>query len=49
MAHLEIGTFGESQGDLPAGSNYLEDGAKGVATGHAATAVQPYKIRNDAQ
>ena len=28
MAHLEIGTFGESQGDLLAGSNYLEDGAK---------------------
>ena len=30
MAHLEIGTFGESQGDLPFKSNYLEDGAKGL-------------------
>ena len=44
MAHLEIGTFGESQGDLPAGSNYLEDGAEGVTM-----AVQPYRIRNDAE
>ena len=30
MARLEIGTFGESQGDLPDKTNYLEDGAKGV-------------------
>ena len=30
VAHLEIGTFGESQGDLPHTSNYLEDGAKGL-------------------
>ena len=30
MAHLEIGTFGESQGDIPHMSNYLEDGAKGL-------------------
>ena len=32
MAHLEIGTFGESQGYLAFRSNYLEDGAKGVTT-----------------
>ena len=31
MAHLEIGTFGESQGYLAFRSNYLEDGAKGVS------------------
>ena len=32
MAHLEIGTFGESQGYLGFRPNYLEDGAKGVTT-----------------
>ena len=30
MAHLKIGTFGEPQGDLLDGTNYLEGGAKGV-------------------
>ena len=30
MAHLKIGTFGESQGELAQNTNYLEDGVEGV-------------------
>ena len=30
MAHLKIGTFGESQGELAQNTNYLEDGVGGV-------------------
>ena len=32
MAHLKIGTFGESQGSRSYGTNYLEDGVEGVKT-----------------
>ena len=38
MAHLKIGTFGESQGELAQNTNYLEDGVEGVDRARAARA-----------
>ena len=49
MAHLEIGTFGESQGDIPHMSNYLEDGAKGLQRLYSRTESETMQSECSAQ